>query len=73
MDTVYNKTINLYKKTIYGNISNKNNWISNNLSNKNLSDDERKVLPLLGLNFSVSQSCILKIDIGCSESHCALF
>ena len=38
---------------INGNIRNKDNWVVN-LSNKNLSEDERKVL-LLGLNFSVSQ------------------
>ena len=61
VDTLYNKTINLYKKAINGNISNKNNGIVN-LSNKNLSDNERKVL-LLGLNFSISQGCIDKIDI----------
>ena len=61
VNTLYNKTINLYKKTINGNISNKNNWIVN-ISNKDLSDDERNVL-LLGLNFSISQGCILKIDI----------
>ena len=52
---------NSNKKTIDGNIRNKDNWVVN-LSNKNLSEDERKVL-LLGLNFSVSQSYIPKTEI----------
>ena len=52
---------NWYEKTIDGNIGDKDNWVVN-LSNKNLSKVERKVL-LLGLNFLVSQGGILKIDI----------
>ena len=46
---------------INGNIRNKDNWVFN-LSNKNLSEDEKKVL-LLGLNFSVSQNYIPKTEI----------
>ena len=57
----YDKTKNSNKKTINGNIRNKDNWVVN-LSNKNLSEDERKVL-LLGLNFLVSQSCIPKTEL----------
>ena len=51
------KTKNSNKKTINGNIRNKDNWVIN-LSNKNLSEDETK-----GLNFSVSQSYIPKTDL----------
>ena len=40
---------------------NKDNWVVN-LSNKNLSEDERKVLSL-GLNFAVSQDYIPKTEI----------
>ena len=57
----YDKTKNSNKKTINGNIRNKNNWVVK-LSNKNLSEDERKVL-LLGLNFSVSQGYVSKTEI----------
>ena len=57
----YDKRKNSNKKTINENRRNKDNWVIN-LSNKNLSKDERKVL-LLGLNFSVSQSYIPKADI----------
>ena len=57
----YDKTKNSNKKTINGNIRNKNNCVVN-LSNKNLSEDEKKVL-LLGLNFLVSQSYIPKTEI----------
>ena len=46
---------------INGNMRNKDNWVVN-LSNKNLSEDERKVL-LLGLNFAVSQDYIPKTEI----------
>ena len=52
---------NSNKKMINGNIRNKGNWVVD-LSNKNLSEDERKVL-LLGLNFSVSQDYIPKTEI----------
>ena len=57
----YDKMKNSNKKTINENRRNKDNWVIN-VSNKNLSKDERKVL-LLGLNFSVSQSYIPKADI----------
>ena len=57
----YDEMKNSNKKMINGNIRNKNNWVVN-LSNKNLSEDERKVL-LLGLNFSVSQDYIPKTEI----------
>ena len=46
---------------INSNIKNKDNWVVN-LSNKNLSEDESKVL-LLGLNFLVSQDYIPKTEI----------
>ena len=49
------------KKIINGNMRNKDNWVVN-LSNKNLSEDERKVLSL-GLNFAVSQDYIPKTEI----------
>ena len=52
---------NLNKKMINSNIKNKDNWVVN-LSNKNLSEDESKVL-LLGLNFLVSQDYIPKTEI----------
>ena len=57
----YDEMKNSNKKMINGNIRNKDNWVVN-LSNKNLSEDERKVL-LLGLNFSVSQDYIPKTEI----------
>ena len=57
----YDKNKNSNKKTINGNIRNKDNWVIN-LSNKNLSEDERKVL-LLGLNCLVLQSYITKTEI----------
>ena len=57
----YDKTKNPNKKTINGNLRNKDNWVVN-LSNKNLSEDERKVL-LLRLNFSVSQGYVPKTEI----------
>ena len=57
----YHKTKNSNKKTIDGNIRNKDNWVVN-LSNKNLLEDERKVL-LLGLNISVLQNYIPKTKI----------
>ena len=56
----YDKKKNSNKKTINANIRNKDNWVIN-LSNNNLSENERKVL-LLGLNFSVSQSYIPKVQ-----------
>ena len=46
---------------INGNMRNKDNWVVK-LSNKNLSEDERKVLSL-GLNFAVSQDYIPKTEI----------
>ena len=57
----YDEMKNSNKKMINGNIRNKDNWVVN-LSNKNLLEDERKVL-LLGLNFSVSQDYIPKTEI----------
>ena len=57
----YDKTKNSNKKMINGNIRDKDNWVVN-LSNKNLSEDEREVL-LLGLNFLVSQDYIPKTEI----------
>ena len=57
----YDEMKNSNKKMINGNTRNKDNWVVN-LSNKNLSEDERKVL-LLGFNFLVSKDYIPKTEI----------